>query len=107
MKAIFGVIIIAALCSCAVPDARDHASHMIVVRGEVQSPGYYQRLDGMTIRQAIQSAGGYTRFASGIRVERDGKRVLHKRDREWRQHADEWDLQLKDDDIVVAERMYE
>lgn len=86
---------------------RDPFPHMVTVKGEVRNPGDYPLLKGMTARQAIDAAGGYSDYASGIRVTREGKTILRKRDREWKDHGETWDIPLKNKDIVIGERMYD
>jgi protein involved in polysaccharide export with SLBB domain len=107
MKTIFTLIVVTALCACAAPDMSDPVPHMIVVKGEVQNPGDYPLLKGMTARQAIEAAGGYSRYAAGIRVKREGETILRKRGLEWRDESGTWDIPLQDKDIVIGERMFE
>jgi hypothetical protein len=105
MKTMGSLIGIALLCSCTVPDMHDPVPRMVAVRGEVRSPGEYGLLKGMTVRQAVVAAGGYSDFASGIIVHRGGERVLFVTDRQWRDQADAWDIQLQDKDVVFVRHM--
>ena len=43
-------------------------SQRVYVIGEVTRPGAYSVLPGMTILQAISSAGGLTQFANGKKI---------------------------------------
>jgi protein involved in polysaccharide export with SLBB domain len=106
MKTIGSLIGIALLCSCAALDMRDPMPHMVTVRGEVRRPGDYALQKGMTVRQAVVAAGGYTDYASGIIVLRGDKRVLFVTGREWRDQADSWDMQLQDKDVVFVRPTY-
>jgi protein involved in polysaccharide export with SLBB domain len=80
---------------------------MVTVKGEVRNPGDYPLLKGMTARQAIEAAGGYSDYASGILVVRGAQTILRKRDREWRDYGNTWDIPLQNRDIVVGERMHD
>jgi protein involved in polysaccharide export with SLBB domain len=104
MKTIGSLIGIALLCSCAAPQMRDPAPHMVTVQGEVRRPGDYALIEGMTVRQAVTAADGYTDFASGIIVNRGEKRVLFVTGRKWRDQSDSWDIQLQDKDVVFVRR---
>ncbi len=106
MKTIWILITVMYLCSCAAPDMRDPVPHMIVVKGEVQNPGEYALVNGMTARQAIEAAGGYSRYAAGIRVTRGGETILRKRGLGWRDEGETWDIPLRDKDLVIGERMW-
>ncbi len=78
---------------------------MVTVQGEVRKPGDYALLKGMTVRQAVMAAGGYTDFASGIIVNRGERWVLFVTDLKWRDQVDSWDIQLQDKDVVFVRRM--
>lgn len=102
MKTIGSLISIVLLCSCAAPQMRAPVPHMVTVRGEVRKPGDYTLLEGMTVRQAVAAASGYTDYASGIIVNRGEKRVLFVTDRKWHDQVDSWDMQLQDKDVVFV-----
>ncbi len=78
---------------------------MIHVKGEVVHPGSYPLVTGMTATDAINAAGGYSRFAAGIVVLRGTNTVVRKRGIDWRDHPEKWNVTLEHDDIVVGQRM--
>src|SRR6202022_4304569 len=63
-------------------------SQRVYVIGEVTRPGAYAVLPGMTILQAISSAGGLTQFANGkkiflMRDENQTQKNTHLVNKEW------------------------
>jgi hypothetical protein len=78
-----------ALATCAVLTESNHRRHDLLGIG-------------MTVAQAVSTAGGYKDFATGIRVFRGTKEVLSKDGLEWRDHAKAWDIQLQDKDAVFV-----
>jgi hypothetical protein len=61
------------------PSNSDGATPWVYVSREVRSPGRYTWVEGMTLTDLIEAAGGFTPFAGDrIRIEhQDGTRELH------------------------------
>jgi polysaccharide export outer membrane protein len=51
------------LWGCAGPGPKADAQPFIYVHGEFKNPGQYPWTNGMTLRDAISAAGGFTDFA--------------------------------------------
>jgi polysaccharide export outer membrane protein len=83
-------------------------SQRVYVTGEVTRPGAYPVLPGMTILQAITSAGGLTQFANGKKIflMRDENRVQAKHPFNYKEVLDgrkaEENLQVKAGDTIVV-----
>ncbi len=74
------------------------------VRGEVRQPGRYPKISGLTVLQAIASAGGYTEFANSRRITmiREGETTeLNARDIE---RNPERDIEIEPGDIIIVPR---
>lgn len=74
------------------------------MRGEVRQPGRYPKTAGLTILQAIASAGGYTEYANPRRVNliRDGRTTRHNA-RQIERNPDV-DIELEAGDIIIVPR---
>jgi protein involved in polysaccharide export with SLBB domain len=68
------------------------------VTGEVNAPGSFEYIDGMTVITAVALAGGFTyrAYQDGIAIERSGKECRAKRDTPV----------VPDDIIGIAERLF-
>lgn len=74
------------------------------IRGEVKGPGRYPVVGGLTLMQAIASAGGYTEFASprNVKLLRAGSaQTINMRHIE---KNPETDIRLESGDVIVVER---
>lgn len=74
------------------------------MRGEVRQPGRYPKITGLTVLQAIASAGGYTEFANPRRITiiREGESITHNaRDME---RNPELDAEVEVGDIIIVPR---
>ena len=79
-------------------------SQSYFVRGEVRQPGRFGLITGVTLVQAIATAGGYTDFADPTKVKliRGEASILHNaRDFE---KFPERDLQIEPGDVIVVPR---
>lgn len=76
------------------------------VRGEVRQPGRYPIISGVSLLQAIASAGGYTEFANpaGVRVLRAGK-TIRVNMREIERHP-ERDIEVESGDVILVPRSF-
>ena len=102
MWSLVGILLV---CSCAALDKPAPTSTTVTVRGEIRRPGDYPLLKGMTVRQVIDAAGGYTQFASGVIVDRGNRRILFVTGLQWRDRTVSWDIPLQDQDVVFAQHM--
>ena len=73
----------------------------VFVRGQVENPGQYPLRFGMTVRQLVASAGGFTAFAAAgrIHLERPGRRSLDAPVETIRLRVD-LDFELREQDTV-------
>lgn len=79
-------------------------SQTFFVQGEVRQPSRYQLVTGMTVLQAIATAGGYTEYADPKRVTmtRGGKvRELNMREIERNPHKD---MSIESGDVIRVPR---
>lgn len=80
---------------------------VVHVRGEIKG----HRVDvpfqqGLTLARAIVSAGGFTDFSTGIRVERDDETILFVKGTHEIHKPKNLELPLKPEDIVSVRRMH-
>ena len=73
----------------------------VFVRGQVENPGEYPLRLGMTVRQLVASAGGFTAFAAAgrIHLERPGRRSLDAPVETIRLRVD-LDFAVREDDTI-------
>ncbi len=74
------------------------------VRGEVRAPGRYPIMGGMTLLQAIATAGGYTEFANPrrIQVSRGGQQI--SADAYEIERNPDGDIAIETGDVIVVPR---
>lgn len=74
------------------------------LQGEIRSPGRYPISSGLTLRQAIASAGGYTDFAQMRRIQiTRGDAILRVDAREIERNPEK-DIEIKTGDIIFVPR---
>jgi len=74
------------------------------LQGEVRSPGRYPVISGLTLRQAIASAGGYTDFARSTRIQvTRGEETFTVNARQIERNP-ERDIEIKTGDIIFVPR---
>ncbi len=79
-------------------------ARMYYLQGEVRSPGRYPVISGLTLRQAIASAGGYTDFARTRRIQiTRGGEVFRINARQIERNP-ERDIEIKTGDIIFVPR---
>ncbi|MDZ4199647.1 MAG: polysaccharide biosynthesis/export family protein [Kiritimatiellia bacterium] len=77
------------------------------VRGEVRSPGRYPLTSGgVTLLQAIATAGGYTDFAAVTRIELIRGTVTTRVDARDLERFPEKDIKLESNDLIVIPRKW-
>lgn len=78
-------------------------SRIYYIRGEVRQPGRYPLVPGMTILQAVATAGGYTDYASKkVQLLRGGKTIkVNLKDLE---RSPDKDIPLKAQDQIIIPR---
>jgi polysaccharide export outer membrane protein len=99
--------------SAYVPDYYKYATVSVFVpasgyfiRGEVRSPGRFPLVSGMTILQAIATAGGYTDYAAPnrVRILRDGETLkINLKDLD---KNPELDMPLEARDVIIVPRAW-
>lgn len=74
------------------------------LQGEVRSPGRYPIISGLTLRQAIAGAGGYTDFARRSRIQiTRGEETIRVNARQIERNP-ERDIEIKTGDIIFVPR---
>lgn len=84
-----GVLLLAfLLCSCTTSTSRQPNLNStqelsdvswVAVAGPVKLPGLYRHDDGLTVRQAIDQAGGCEWWAVSVKVVRNGEEIYSRR----------------------------
>jgi polysaccharide export outer membrane protein len=82
------------------------SSQSYFVRGEVRQPGRYPMITGVTISQAIATAGGYTDYANSRKISiTRGNKTFYVDANDLREHPDK-DQNLEAGDVIVVERKF-
>ena len=113
IRTMLAIAVLAGAAGCAtkqVPwtreDLRNPPVDAVIVRGEVR--GWQAEVPfrkGLTLGQAVEAAGGLTRFSTGVGVQRNQAKVLDVRDRRRLLTPEILDFPLQVGDIVVVKRM--
>lgn len=82
-------------------------SGVVHVRGEIKG----HRVDvpfqtGLTLARAIATAGGFTDFSTGVRVEREDETILFVKGTREIHKRENLEFPLKPGDIVIVRRMH-
>ncbi len=79
-------------------------SQSYFIRGEVKQPGRYPIITGITILQAIATAGGYTEFASprNVKLIRGQQSISYNMNRI--EKNPEKDIKVESGDVIVVDR---
>ncbi len=100
------LVLLLILSGCVMHDRSEELPQMIYVGGDVREPGKYALVSDMTVRDAIDAAGGFTEWASAVQLKRGTNLVYRAYGRRLFDGREPLHQQLQKNDLIFVEHTY-